>query len=197
MIELHIQEFEEFWCGTALRNGEIFATTFAVDKRYVHKSLIKELPHRSDYHIMREGNSLGEEILNVVGDMLQGKDVSFSFQFDMARLSDYSQKVLKLTSLIPTGYVATYGDLAKVAGGSPRSVGRVMATNPFPPIIPCHRVVAADMTLGGYGGGLKIKWRILRKENRNYKRVFKLEANEKSMKLYPICLLRAKDNKLG
>lgn len=196
MIELHIQEFGKFWCSTALRSGKIFATTFAVDKRYARESLVKELLHHSDYHIVREGNSLGEEVLNVVGDMLQGKDVSFSFQFDMARLSDYSQKVLGLTSLIPTGYVVTYGDLAKVAGGSPRSVGRVMATNPFAPIIPCHRVVAADMTLGGYGGGLKMKWRILQKENRNYKKVFKFKANEKAMRLYPICLLRTRDNSL-
>ncbi len=108
----------------------------------------------------------------------------------MSRLSSYAQRVLRLTSLIPKGYVTTYGALTKAAGGSPRSVGRVMATNPFAPLIPCHRVVAADMTLGGYGGGLKAKWEILQKENRKYEKAFDAEVNGKKLKLLPIDMLK-------
>jgi len=59
-----------------------------------------------------------------------------------------------------------YGEVAAAAGrpGAARAVGRVMATNPVPPFVPCHRVVAADGGLGGYGGGLDLKSRLLERE---------------------------------
>lgn len=197
MIELYFKKLEEFWCGTALKDSKILTTAFGPSEENVFESLTRELSQNSHYHVAREKNLLGEEVLNVIGYMLQGRDVSFNFKFNMTRLSDYSQKVLRWTSLIPTGYVGTYGALASVAGGSPRSVGQVMAINPFAPIIPCHRVVAADMTLRGYGGGLKMKWWILQKEDRNYKESFELSNNGKTMKLYPICLLRIRDVELA
>ena len=73
----------------------------------------------------------------------------------------YTQKVLKATAQIPLGYVTSYGSIAKAVGGGPRAVGNVMASNPFAPIVPCHRVVKSDFTLGGYGGGLKVKFELL------------------------------------
>ncbi len=69
---------------------------------------------------------------------------------------------------IPLGYVTSYGAIAKAVGGSPRAVGNVMASNPFAPIVPCHRVVKSDLTLGGYGGGLKVKVELLSREKRGF-----------------------------
>ncbi len=67
---------------------------------------------------------------------------------------------------IPGGSTMAYGEVAAAAGrpGAARAVGRVMATNPVPPFVPCHRVVAADGGLGGYGGGLDLKSRLLERE---------------------------------
>ncbi|KAF8629757.1 hypothetical protein AX15_003282 [Amanita polypyramis BW_CC] len=55
---------------------------------------------------------------------------------------------------IPAGRVTTYKDVALAVGGSPRSVGNALRNNPFNPYVPCHRVIASDLTLGGYFGKL-------------------------------------------
>ena len=64
---------------------------------------------------------------------------------------------------IPKGKVSTYGRLAEKSGASKgaRAVGNALATNPYPLIIPCHRVIRSDGSLGGFGGGLKMKKELL------------------------------------
>lgn len=70
-------------------------------------------------------------------------------------MSEFSTTVYELTKQIPTGKVATYCQLAKLAGHpkAARAVGLLMKRNPHAPIVPCHRVVAADGSLTGYSGG--------------------------------------------
>src|SRR3989344_8321217 len=70
-------------------------------------------------------------------------------------LQSLKEKVYELTRQIPKGKVATYGQLAKLAGSpkAARAVGMIMKTNPNAPHTPCHRVVAADGKLTGYSGG--------------------------------------------
>ncbi len=69
--------------------------------------------------------------------------------------STFKKTVYAFCSQIPKGKVATYGQLAKMAGspGAARAVGMCMRTNPNAPIVPCHRVVASDGSLHGYSGG--------------------------------------------
>ena len=76
-------------------------------------------------------------------------------------LSVYSEVVA-----IPAGEVMTYGEVAAAVGrpGAARAVGRAMATNSFPVVIPCHRVVASDGSLGGFAGGLEMKAQMLAME---------------------------------
>jgi len=64
---------------------------------------------------------------------------------------------------IPFGEVRTYGDIAKKLSSGPRAVGQALGANPLPILIPCHRVVAAHR-LGGFGGGLSWKKRLLKLE---------------------------------
>lgn len=82
--------------------------------------------------------------------------------------SSFAAKVYKLTRQIPKGKVATYGQLAKLAGKpkAARAVGALMRANPDAPNTPCHRVVAKDGRLTGYsgGGGVKTKRAMLVKE---------------------------------
>ncbi len=75
-------------------------------------------------------------------------------------------RIYKLTSQIPKGRVSTYGLLAEAAGrpGAGRAVGRLMNVNPNPIIVPCHRVVHSDGRIGGYGGGVRAKIRLLASE---------------------------------
>jgi len=80
----------------------------------------------------------------------------------------FMQRCLALCSRIPAGRVATYGTLAEAAGNprAARAAGQAMASNPFAPDIPCHRVVASDGDLTGYSsvGGASRKLMLLKNE---------------------------------
>ncbi len=97
-------------------------------------------------------------VLKSVFDVIKGKSVDMdSLSFDFSGLTEKQVKVLKATLEIPIGETRTYGEVAKSAGipNAARFVGNVMASNRFPPLIPCHRVVGAK-GLGGYGAGCGI-----------------------------------------
>ncbi|MCX7380566.1 MAG: methylated-DNA--[protein]-cysteine S-methyltransferase [Alphaproteobacteria bacterium] len=66
--------------------------------------------------------------------------------------SDYQKRVWAALCRIPPGATRSYGDIAREAGGSPRSVGGANGRNPIPILIPCHRVLAGN-GIGGYSGG--------------------------------------------
>ena len=72
------------------------------------------------------------------------------------------KKLLK----VPKGRITTYGELAKAVGlkNGQRTIGKIMNKNPFPVIIPCHRVVKSDGKVGGYAYGEKVKINMLTKE---------------------------------
>jgi len=80
--------------------------------------------------------------------------------------SAFQRKVLRAVIAIPRGEVRTYQFIAKQIGNpkAARAVGRALATNPFPLMIPCHRVIRSDGKLGGYQGGVRMKQALLRKE---------------------------------
>ena len=67
--------------------------------------------------------------------------------------SAYRRRVWAALCEIPSGATRTYAEIARVAGGSARSVGQANGANPIPVLIPCHRVVAAGGRIGGYSGG--------------------------------------------
>ncbi len=81
----------------------------------------------------------------------------------------FRKKALEEVSKIPYGETASYGEIARRMGkpSASRAVGSANATNPLPLVIPCHRVVAGDGSLGGYGGGLKMKKWLLDLEKAN------------------------------
>jgi len=91
-----------------------------------------------------------------------GKRQAFAVPVDLAGVTPFRRKVLEATRRIPYGRTTTYGNLAKQVGSprAVRAVGGAMAANPVPILIPCHRVLAAG-GLGGYGGGLALKRRLL------------------------------------
>jgi len=76
------------------------------------------------------------------------------------------EKIYKKLLEVPSGYVTTYGELAKAINlkNGQRVVGQIMKNNPFPVIVPCHRVVKSDGTVGGYAYGTERKKYMLSKE---------------------------------
>ncbi len=81
-------------------------------------------------------------------------------------VSGFRRAVMEETLRIPAGETRSYGWLARTVGRprAARAVGRVMATNPLPVVVPCHRVIGSDGALHGYGGGLHVKAALLRLE---------------------------------
>ena len=82
-------------------------------------------------------------------------------------MKTFQSKVLSLVKKIPKGRVTTYKMIGKALGKKGqayRAVGRALHDNKFPIIIPCHRVVKSDGSLGGYSRGIKKKITLLRKE---------------------------------
>lgn len=77
------------------------------------------------------------------------------------RGTEYQRRVWQSIMGIPYGETRTYLWVAERAGGSPRSVGNALGSNPIPVIIPCHRVIRADGSLGGFSSGTGLKKRLL------------------------------------
>lgn len=87
---------------------------------------------------------------------------------DMSRISPFHQQVYAIARAIPPGRTRTYGELAQQLGGLglARAVGQALGMNPFAPVVPCHRVLAAGDRPGGFSaeGGAATKLRMLQIE---------------------------------
>ncbi len=98
---------------------------------------------------------------------LEGDNVKFSLKLvDLSQCTKFQQSVLRAQHAIPRGRVSTYGLIAAHVGahGGARAVGNVMAANPFPIIVPCHRTVLSNFHIGGFQSGAKMKQALLEKE---------------------------------
>ena len=101
-----------------------------------------------------------DALARFISALLNGKRVRFSLDLlALGSAPPFQQAVLRAAHRIPRGQVRTYGELAAQLGrpGAARAVGNALAHNPFPLVIPCHRVVRAGGRLGGFGGGSAMK----------------------------------------
>ena len=107
------------------------------------------------------------KVADQIEAFLHGEDIRFSLatvRLDLC--STFQGQVLRAEYGIPRGFVSSYQRIAAHLGrpSSARAVGMALAHNPFPIIIPCHRVIRADGALGGYQGGLAMKRKLLEME---------------------------------
>jgi methylated-DNA-[protein]-cysteine S-methyltransferase len=99
-------------------------------------------------------------------DYLAGKRRDFSVPVDMANGTSFQRRVWQAILRIPYGRVRSYQWVATKVGGKQyaRAVGMALGSNPVPIIVPCHRIIAHDGSLGGFGCGLPMKRRLLKLE---------------------------------
>lgn len=118
----------------------------------------------------REAPAWLSEVCDLLTEFAAGQPVDFSrVPLNIDHLSPFESQVVAACRRIATGSTTTYGQLATRVGhpGAARAVGRVMATNRFPLVVPCHRVLSAGGSLGGYSApdGLAMKRRLLAMES--------------------------------
>ncbi|WP_022847631.1 MULTISPECIES: methylated-DNA--[protein]-cysteine S-methyltransferase [unclassified Desulfurobacterium] len=87
--------------------------------------------------------------------------------FKKELLTPFQLKVFSTVTAIPPGKTATYGQIAKTLKTSPRAVGQALKRNPFPIIIPCHRVISSR-NIGGFSAGISIKKLLLNFETNHF-----------------------------
>ena len=114
---------------------------------------------RTGWRLATEGASIepDETVQQAIGQLREyfaGQRMDFALKLDWPPMEPTTRTVLETLQTVRAGQTVTYADLAERSGtGVPaRAIGSIMAANPLPLIIPCHRVVASD-GLGGYSGG--------------------------------------------
>ena len=186
MIGLFTKNVDDVWFGVACGEKRVYGTAFATNQKAVLKSLLDCVPFDVPFEAFSKPSPFAEKVISTIKRAYDGKGVSEDFQLAAESLTSYNRQVLEVCAKIPLGYVASYGAVAKAAGGSARSVGTVMAGNPFAPIIPCHRVVRSDFGLGGYGGGLAVKREMLNREKRGHKTKRDVRVGNKKLGVFPV-----------
>jgi methylated-DNA-[protein]-cysteine S-methyltransferase len=106
-----------------------------------------------------------DNVRRELDEYFEGRRRDFDLPIDL-RVAPFHEAVLHELAQVPYGQVDTYGHLAKLVGRpkAARAVGTVMNRNPIPIVLPCHRIIGANGSLTGYGGGLPVKRRLLELE---------------------------------
>jgi methylated-DNA-[protein]-cysteine S-methyltransferase len=104
-----------------------------------------------------------DDVRTQLAQYFAGERTSFDLPLNLIG-SGFQQRVWRTLLDIPHGTTTSYGAIAAAAGGSPRAVGAANGQNPIALIVPCHRVIGADGSLTGYGGGLPTKQWLLQHE---------------------------------
>lgn len=143
--------------STAIGTGMVIATEAGLCRI--------ELPQSTQCFDRLHSSTLTRQASSLLERYFRGEQVAFDLALDLSGNSPFQQLILSLTALIPYGQLATYGWLAKQADRpcAARAVGRALAANPLPVIIPCHRIIAASGELTGYScsGGILMKKNLL------------------------------------
>ncbi|MGW0914992.1 methylated-DNA--[protein]-cysteine S-methyltransferase [Streptomyces sp. NPDC002784] len=114
--------------------------------------------------VQAPGSPLLAEAIRQLTAYFAGERHDFELPLNWSLISGFHRQVLgELAAGVPYGSVVGYGDLAARVGqpGAAQAVGMAMGANPLPVVVPCHRVVESDGGIGGFGGGLETKRKLL------------------------------------
>ena len=143
----------------AATEAGVVRVAFAVED---HDRVLEALGTHVGSRILRGGNRL-DPLAHELDDYFAGARRGFDVPVDLRLARGFRLSVLNHLTRIPYGATESYTEVAS-ASGSPRAVravGSACATNPLPIVVPCHRVVRSDGSLGGYLGGLPAKEHLL------------------------------------
>lgn len=160
-VRFHVFETDLGWVGVANSDDGLRAITLP------HKTREEAIDRMMEAGAtMPAPSTEAKKLQSAIGPIVEGKKPANGLSIDWSGITPFRRAVLEECMRIPPGTTVSYGELAERVGHprAARAVGRVMATNPWPLLVPCHRVVGSTGHLHGYGGGLPMKEQLLRAE---------------------------------
>lgn len=163
MINCAVFETAIGWAGVAwAENGLIGAYLPEADPDMARQSFARRFPGVTEAEPQAEIAT----VINRITALMRGEKVNLSdAPLDLARVPAFNAKVYEITRRIPPGETLTYGQIAVQLGDKllSQQVGAALGRNPWPIIVPCHRVTAANGKLGGFTarGGTAAKLKLL------------------------------------
>jgi methylated-DNA-[protein]-cysteine S-methyltransferase len=117
-------------------------------------------------HIARDEQALAP-VVSQLQEYFQGRRHSIDAPLDLRGTSAFQRRIWEIVRGIEYGRLRSYKWVAEAYGGPEyaRAVGSALRTNPFPIVVPCHRVINDDLTLGGFAGGRRWKERLIALES--------------------------------
>ncbi len=163
-----IEEIDGRFIGIGMNGRELYCNTIPLPSRAEAEADLRATCYSAwgdsvdlspEYYIPR-----ADDIARYISKLFSGLDPEPMYVKLARHPREKFWGALLLISAIPRGRVTTYGELARALGTSPRAAGNYASRNPFPLIVPCHRVIRSDMRIGGYSYGPIVKASILMAE---------------------------------
>lgn len=168
MIKCYLFKTRFGWCGVSADNKVIKQIVLpSPDKRRVLRRLgAGATDYAPEAHPPLADTNCS--LIRPLKDYFEGKAVRLRYKLDLSGFTDFEKKVYRALMAIPPGAVETYSSIAGKVGipGGARAVGNALAKNQIPIIIPCHRVVRSDGSVGNFSaiGGPELKKKLLAME---------------------------------
>ncbi|MFQ5881208.1 MAG: methylated-DNA--[protein]-cysteine S-methyltransferase [Candidatus Methylomirabilales bacterium] len=159
--EYNLLKTNRGWIAVAYSGRGILALTLPADDADRALRILR----RGFSPPLARGNGYGK-LARDLDCYFRREPVTFDYPLDLARATPFQRRVWVVLREIPYGVTQSYGDVAKAIGMplAARAVGQAVGASPIPLLIPCHRVLASDGSLGGYAWGLTWKRRLLQIE---------------------------------
>ena len=180
-VTLAAEKIGDLWVSVAYdTEGRIIANSLPVKGRATARQMVVDsLASRGigQFHerTMALGKTLAGEVMKA--GLGEGRSEKLVPVLSYEGLTDLEREIYEFVRGVPRGSVVSYGDVAAGVGRprAARAVGNAMAKNPFPWVVPCHRVVKSDLSIGGFSGSPCRKGDLLRQEG--------IEADAKTGKI--------------
>jgi O-6-methylguanine DNA methyltransferase len=202
MISIYLKEVDGRWFGLACDRDALVATAAGSGRGRVLGNIVRSIPAGVSHQVAEESSEFAERTIAMLAELEAGHEENKRFSLAAGYMPNPLAEVLYAAAAIPVGYVTSYGRIAEASGTEARIVGRIMASNPLYPIVPCHRVVGADFSLVGYAGrkdepALQAKLARLSREARGCAREIEVQVNRKTLSVFPVEWAIARAGKQG
>ena len=152
MPSVHVAAVEAPWGAVHLAAWD--QGLLACESLTPYEPFVERLEQRLRSTVTERAHPVLDAAVDQVTSFLADRRQTFDLPIDLSDRPAWDQAVLRAVADVPLGRVASYGQIARAVDrpGAARAVGGAVARSPIGIVVPCHRIVAADGTLGGYGG---------------------------------------------